>query len=61
MSWDNPNDDIMRSLLAEAKTIAVVGCSPNPGRISHQIATGGGLTCVMDRCIAVMQRLFLHD
>jgi len=141
MSWENPNDEVILKLLAGAKAIAVVGCSPNPERISHQIArflldqgyqlipvhpvakevhgqkayaslldipadirvdivdvfrkpeatppiaeqavavgakalwlqqgiinkeayriaTGGGLTCVMDRCIAVMHRLLLHD
>jgi len=138
MTWKNPDDNIIRKLLAEAGTIAVVGCSPKPDRASHQIAeflltqgyhvipvhpaareilgqkvyaalsdipekvdivdvfrqpeatpaiatdavaiaakalwlqqgivhedaweiaTDGGLICVMDRCIAVMHRFLLH-
>lgn len=140
MSWNNPSDETLRELLAGSETVAVVGCSPNPARTSHQIAgfllergynmipvhpaakevhgrkayaslldiprdihvdivdvfrkpeatpaiaeqavaikadalwlqqgivnedahriaTAGGLTCVMDRCIAVMHRLLLH-
>lgn len=38
MAWKNPDDDVIRKLLAEAGTIAVVGCSPKPDRSSHQIA-----------------------
>lgn len=34
----NPPDDQLRALLAAAKTIAVVGLSPNPDRPSHRIA-----------------------
>ncbi len=138
-AWKNPGDDALRDLLANARVIAVVGCSPNPERTSHQIAafliehgyvvhpvhpaakeilgrrvypdlasipepvdivdvfrkpeaapaiareavrigakalwlqqgivseeawriaTGGGLICVMDRCIAVMHRLLLPN
>lgn len=36
--WHNPDDDTIRELLMQAKTIAVVGCSPKPDRTSHQIA-----------------------
>jgi len=35
--WHNPTDDAIRDLLREAKTIAVVGCSPKPERTSHWI------------------------
>ena len=34
----NPPDEEMRALLSGAKTIAVVGLSPNPDRPSHRIA-----------------------
>jgi uncharacterized protein len=34
----NPPDEVLRSLLATAKTIAVVGLSPRPERPSHRIA-----------------------
>lgn len=137
--WHNPSDDAIAALLREAKTIAVVGCSPKADRTSHQItaylleqgyhvipvhpkaesilgqkvypslaaipepvdivnvfrkpeftppiaeaavaihpralwlqlgianeqtwkiATEGGLTCIMDRCIAVAHRLLLKS
>lgn len=36
--WQNPDDGVMTGLLKDAKTIAVVGCSPRPERASHQIA-----------------------
>jgi predicted CoA-binding protein len=36
--FENPSCDEMRALLAGAKTIAVVGLSPNPERPSHRIA-----------------------
>jgi len=35
--WKNPPDEQIRELLTNAKTIAVVGCSPKPDRTSHQI------------------------
>ena len=35
--WQNPDDDAIRNILASAKHIAVVGCSPKPDRTSHQI------------------------
>lgn len=38
MTWKNPSDEELRDLLDSSKTIAVVGCSPDPGRTSHQIA-----------------------
>jgi len=28
---------------------------------AYHIATGGGMTCLMGRCIAVMHRLLMHD
>jgi len=34
----NPDDEQIRTLLARAKNIAVLGCSPNPDRPSHRIA-----------------------
>lgn len=34
----NPPQDELRALLQRARTIAVVGCSPNPDRPSHRIA-----------------------
>jgi predicted CoA-binding protein len=38
MPWKNPSDEALRELIASSKTIAVVGCSPDPSRTSHQIA-----------------------
>lgn len=32
------NDDKMREILEESKTVAVVGLSPNPERDSHEVA-----------------------
>ena len=37
MSFQNPDDDAIRSLLREARRIAVVGASPNPARPSHGV------------------------
>ena len=34
----NPSDDEIRALLGRAKTVAVVGLSPNAARPSHRIA-----------------------
>lgn len=34
----NPPDDVIRKILATPRTIAVVGCSSNPRRDSHDIA-----------------------
>jgi len=36
-AWQNPSDAQLKSILTTAKNIAVVGCSPNPERSSHQI------------------------
>lgn len=36
--WQNPDDETLRELLRSSRTIAVVGCSPNPERPSHHIA-----------------------
>lgn len=33
-----PTDDVLRSILGEAETIAVVGLSSNPDRPSHDVA-----------------------
>ncbi len=38
MSFRNPSDDVIRDILAQPHRIAVVGCSPNPGRDSHRVA-----------------------
>lgn len=37
-SFRNPADGVIREILATPRTIAVVGCSPDPKRDSHQIA-----------------------
>jgi predicted CoA-binding protein len=36
--FTNPADTTIRDILASPRTIAVVGCSPDPSRDSHQIA-----------------------
>jgi len=38
MPFQNPPDETIREILASPKRIAVVGCSPDPRRDSHQIA-----------------------
>jgi uncharacterized protein len=38
MSFANPPPEVLRAMLARARTIAVVGFSPQPGRPSHGIA-----------------------
>jgi uncharacterized protein len=38
MAFRNPSDDVIRDILAPTRRIAVVGCSPNPGRDSHRVA-----------------------
>lgn len=38
MTFRNPPDEEIRRLLAEPRTFAVVGCSPDPSRASHEIA-----------------------
>jgi predicted CoA-binding protein len=38
MTFANPPSDAIRALLSAARTIAVVGLSPNPERPSHRIA-----------------------
>lgn len=37
-TFDNPSDSTIRDILATPKTVAVVGCSPDPDRDSHRIA-----------------------
>lgn len=37
-TFENPSDTIIRDILATPRTIAVVGCSPDPDRDSHEIA-----------------------
>jgi uncharacterized protein len=39
MAFQNPPDETIKALLATPQTVAVVGCSPNPERDSHRIAT----------------------
>jgi len=39
MVFQNPSDATIKTLLATPQTVAVVGCSPNPERDSHRIAT----------------------
>lgn len=38
MAWKNPENNEIKQILEEAKTIAVVGLSDNPERTSHQIS-----------------------
>ena len=38
MAFANPPDAVIREILASPRTIAVVGCSPDPGRDSNHIA-----------------------
>lgn len=38
MTWENPSNEKIQSILETAKTIAVVGLSNNPERTSYQIA-----------------------
>jgi predicted CoA-binding protein len=38
MSFENPPVEVIRDILHSAKTIAVVGLSDNPARISHNVA-----------------------
>ena len=37
-TFENPSDAIIHDILATSRTIAVVGCSPDPDRDSHEIA-----------------------
>lgn len=37
MSWQNPDDATIAALLRRARTIAVVGASPDPSRPSHEV------------------------
>lgn len=36
--FQNPPDGVIREILSQPRRIAVVGCSPDPGRDSHRIA-----------------------
>jgi len=38
MAFANPPDAVIREILASPRTVAVVGCSPNPDRDSNRIA-----------------------
>src|SRR5690625_4083427 len=38
MTWKNPPNETIKTILKEAKTIAIVGLSDNPARTSYQIA-----------------------
>ena len=38
MAFQNPPDETIKEVLSVPRTIAVVGCSPNPDRDSHRIA-----------------------
>ena len=38
MNFKNPDDDAIRTLLKNVKTIAVVGLSPKPARPSYRVA-----------------------
>jgi predicted CoA-binding protein len=38
MAFQNPPDATIKEVLSTPRTVAVVGCSPNPARDSHRIA-----------------------
>jgi predicted CoA-binding protein len=38
MAFENPPDAVIREILASPRTIAVVGCSPDPDRDSNHVA-----------------------
>lgn len=38
LTWKNPDDNKIKSILEDAKTIAVVGLSANPDKTAYQIA-----------------------
>lgn len=38
MAFRNPPDEVIREILATPRTVAVVGCSPDPSRDSHHVA-----------------------
>lgn len=38
MSWENPQNEEIKKILEESKTIAVVGLSDNPNRTSYEIS-----------------------
>jgi len=37
-AFENPSDDEIREILGCARSVAVVGCSPDPARDSHRVA-----------------------
>jgi uncharacterized protein len=39
MTWENPSATRRQQILREARTVAVVGASPNPARASNFVAT----------------------
>lgn len=39
MAFENPQDSVLRELLARARRVAVVGLSPKPDRDSHRVAS----------------------
>ncbi len=39
MAFQNPSDSVIREILAHPRRIAVIGCSPDPRRDSHEIAS----------------------
>jgi len=38
LSWENPQNEEIKKILEESKTIAVVGLSDNPNRTSYEIS-----------------------
>jgi predicted CoA-binding protein len=38
MAFENPADGVIREILASPRTVAVVGCSPDPARDSNHVA-----------------------
>jgi predicted CoA-binding protein len=38
MAFQNPPDETIKRVLATPRTVAVIGCSPDPERDSHRIA-----------------------
>jgi predicted CoA-binding protein len=37
-AFENPPDEVIRTILSHPMRVAVVGCSPNPSRDSHEVA-----------------------
>ncbi len=66
MTFCNPPDDAIRDILARARRVAVVGCSPDPDRDSHRIARlllekGHDVVPVNPRAARILERACYPD